>query len=119
MLITHWTQYTPGFGNADYSLVVNHQAGSNVPVTVQVNESYAPGAGGFGINWVMELQRYDNPDGTFQWITIGTRTGYAHADSWSHRTFEGVAKRNRAMRVVLHSSTTENYRRIVSKQWMR
>jgi len=117
MKYVNWTQYTPTFGYANYSMAVNDNAGSNVPVSVHCNESYAPGGGGFGIDWKMELQRYEaDSNGRFRWVTIGTREGYCHADSSSHRTFTNVGQWGQ-QKVVLHSWTSQNYRRIESPVW--
>jgi len=117
MLYESWTQFTPTFGNASYTLVVNEDRGSEIPVTIQCNESYTPGGGAFGIDWTMYLQRYEDQGyGNYEWTTIDTREGYCHADSWSNRTFTNIAQRGN-MRIVLHSYTTENYRRVESTIW--
>lgn len=116
MLYKSWTQYTPTFGDASYTLVVNEDRGSEVPVTIQCNESYAPGGGGFGIDWTMDLQREEYHNGSWQWTTIDTREGYCHADSWSDRTFTNIVQGG-YMRIVLHSYTSDNYRRIESSAW--
>ncbi|MYL22042.1 hypothetical protein GLW04_19390 [Halobacillus litoralis] len=111
MLYEYWEQYSPIGGDLPFQMTVDDNApeGDHVPVSIQINMGYTPGAGGYGSDWEMELQRY--VDG--EWVFIAGRSGYCHLDSYSDREFTGI---NEGLtRIVLHNTIpNQSYRRIES-----
>lgn len=66
---------------------------TNVAVSMEIEQKFQPfytGIAGCQHNWTMLLQRYNND--TWDWYTIGSRTGYVAENSPSHRTFTNIRK---------------------------
>lgn len=83
--------YNVGYNNeVDVSLVLDKMPGN-----------YYTGSYGFEDihhDWYMMLQRQNSSGG---WDTIGTRSGYVAETSPSNRTFTGIAKSSRPLRIVV------------------
>lgn len=85
--------------------VTYNVSGQDVPVSMEMEQHFYPPIPGYGCvpeakhNWRMYLQRYD--EDTWDWNTIGSRTGYVSELSPSHRTFTGIKRSNAYLRIVI------------------